>query len=49
MMAEDDFGTWRDMDAQELRADGDAAIGADFEGGALAPDKGPPRALGDRA
>jgi hypothetical protein len=47
VMAEDDFGTWRDMDAEELGADGDAAVGADFDVGALTPHKRPPRALGD--
>jgi hypothetical protein len=49
MMAENGLGTWRGMDAEELGADGDSAVGADFEDSALTPDKGPPRALGDRA
>ena len=46
-MAEDGFGTWRKMDAQELRADGDAAVGADSEIGAQTPNERPPRTVGD--
>jgi len=49
MMAENGLGTWRGVDAEELGADRDSAIGADFEDSALTPDKGPPRALGGRA
>jgi len=49
VMAENGLRTWRGVDAQELGADGDSAVGADLEGGALTPDKGPPGALGDRA
>ena len=37
------------LQAETLRADGDAAIGADFKGSAEAPDKRPPRAARDRA
>ena len=32
-----------------MGADRDSAVGADFEDRAVTPDKGPPRALGDRA
>ena len=46
VLAEDDFGTGSRLQAQELRADGNAAIGADLDLGAQAPDKGPPRAVG---
>ena len=35
----------RSLDAEALGADGDAAIGADEDGGAQAPDVGPPRAV----
>ena len=49
MMAENGLGAWRGMDAEELGADRDSPIGADFEDSALTPDKGPPGALGDRA
>ena len=45
-MAEDDLGARSGLDAQELRADGDAAVGANLDGGAQAPDKGPPGAVG---
>lgn len=45
-MAEDSFGTWSRVHAQELGADGHAAVHADPEVGAQAPDKGPPRAVG---
>jgi len=41
MLTEDDFGAGRGLDAEELRADGHAAIGADFDLGAEAPDLGP--------
>jgi hypothetical protein len=49
MMAENGLGAWRGMDAEELGADRDSPIGADFEDSALTPDKGPPGALGDPA
>ncbi len=39
----DHAGTDADGDAQALLADGDTAIGTDFEGGAQAPDVRPPR------
>ena len=39
-----DGGTWREIDAEALRAAGDATIGADLGLGAHAPDIGPPRA-----
>jgi hypothetical protein len=39
----------RSGDAEAERANGDAAVVADFEGGALAPDIGPPRAGGSWA
>ena len=45
-MTEDSPGSWRRLDAQELRADRNTAIGADPDLKALAPDKGPPRAVG---
>ena len=44
METEDDFGAGRFFQAHALRADGYAAIGAGFEDGAEAPNKGPPRA-----
>ena len=37
------------LDAQAGGADGDAAVGLDFDGGTLAEDEGPPRAFGSRA
>ena len=46
MATEDDFGAGGFFEAQALRTDGDPAIGADFYGGAEAPNKGPPRAAG---
>ena len=42
--AKDDFGAWRDFHSEALRADGDVAVVADFDDGALAPDVGPPGA-----
>ena len=42
--AEDDFGAGRDFEAEALGADGDAAVVADFDLGALAPNVGPPGA-----
>ncbi len=45
---EDDFGAWRPFDAQALGADGHAAIGADPQGGAQAPNIRPPRTSGCR-
>lgn len=44
--AMDDFGCGRGLYAQAFCADGDTAIGADFDEGALAPDVGPPDAVG---
>ena len=44
MLAVDEACARRSVDAQALGADGDAAIGADEDGGAQAPDVGPPRA-----
>ena len=49
MGAEDEFGFWAGLEAEALGADGDAAIVADLDGGALAPDEGPPRAAGHGA
>jgi len=46
MVAENSFGSRCGLDAQELGADGDAAIGADLDLGAHAPDKRPPGAVG---
>ena len=43
MQAEENFGAGRSFDPQALGADGDAAVVADAEGGALAPDVRPPR------
>lgn len=42
--AEDDFGPWGIFEADALSADGNTAIGADFESGAHAPNIRPPRA-----
>ena len=44
MLAVDEAGARRSLDAQALGADGDAALGADEDGSAQAPDVGPPRA-----
>ena len=44
-----DAGAAWALDTQTLGADGDAAIGADFGAGALAPDIEPPRAFGSGA
>ena len=44
MEAEDDFGAGRFFQAHAMWADGYSAIGAGFDGGAEAPNKGPPRA-----
>ena len=46
-MAEDGLGTRRGLDADEVRADRDTAVGADFDVGALTPNERPPRALGN--
>lgn len=46
MEAEDDFVSRRFFDAQTLAANGDAAISADFERGAHAPDVRPPGTAG---
>ena len=46
VLAVDEAGAWRSLDAEALGADGDAAIGADEDGGAQAPDAGPPWAEG---
>ena len=46
MEAEDDFGAGRCFEAHALCADRHAAIGADLDEGAEAPNKGPPRAAG---
>lgn len=42
MEAEDDLGFWGDFDAEALGVDGDAAIVAHLDDGALAPDERPP-------
>ena len=49
VMAENCFGTWSSVNAQELGADGHTGIGADFEIRAQAPHEGPPGARGHRA
>ena len=47
--AADDTGPGRRVHGVALGADGNFAVVADADAGALAPDKGPPRAGGDRA
>ena len=49
MLAAHDFGAGRLFDAQTLRTDGDAAVLADFQEGAHAPDVRPPRTFGGGA
>lgn len=49
VMTEDGVGTWGGVDAQGLGTDRHTAIGADFDFGAQAPDKGPPGAVERRA
>ena len=49
MLGEDDFAAWSRLDAEALGADGYTAIGAHFDVGAQAPDKGPPGTVGYRA
>ena len=46
MEAQNDPGAWRTFDAQTLAADGNAAVGADLEGGANTPNIRPPGARG---
>ena len=46
MEAQNDPGAWRTFDPQTLAADGNAAIGADLQGGANTPNIGPPGARG---
>lgn len=46
MKAADELGTWRLIDAQALPAEGEAAVGLDFDRGALALDIGPPGTVG---
>ena len=46
-MTEDQLRGGRSLDPEELGADGHAAIGADFDGRAHAPDEGPPGAARD--
>ena len=48
-MAEDQFGAGSSYHAQELRADGDAALRGDLDGRTHAPDEGPPGAARNRA
>jgi len=43
VLAKDDFGAGRDLEAEALGADGHPAVVADFDGGADTPDEGPPR------
>ena len=45
-MAQDDFGARSGLHAQKLRADGNAAVRANFDLSAETPDQGPPRAVG---
>ena len=47
VMTEDEFGFWGRLAAEALGADGDAAIVGDWDDGAFAPDKGPPRTARD--
>ena len=47
--AQNDLGAPGMFDAEALRADGDTAIGADFDRGANTPNIRPPRTSGDRA
>src|SRR5271155_3856578 len=49
MEAQNHFGPPGMFDAEALRADGNAAIGADFDGGANAPNIRPPSTSGGRA
>ncbi len=49
VMAEEDFGARRRIDAEKLGADRHTAIRTDFDRGAQAPDKRPPGAVGGRA
>ena len=49
MEAQDDFGAPRMFEAVALGADRNAAIGADFDGGANTPNIRPPWTSGDRA
>jgi hypothetical protein len=49
MEAQDHFGACGTLDAQALGADWNAAIGADLDRGANAPNIRPTRATGDRA
>jgi hypothetical protein len=44
--AADHGGTWRGINGLALGADGDLAVVADADAGLLAPDVGPPRAVG---
>jgi len=48
-MAEDEFGAGSSHYAQELRADGNAAVSGDLDGRTHAPDEGPPGAARNRA
>src|ERR1019366_4827201 len=48
MVAEDQFSGGRSLDPEELGTDGHAAIRADFDGSAHAPDEGPPGAAWGR-
>ncbi len=45
-MAENRAGSWGSLDPEALGADGDAAVGADFDGGKLAPNVRPARTVG---
>ena len=44
VLAVDEAGARRGGEAEARSADGDAAVGTDEDGGAQAPDAGPPRA-----
>ena len=46
VLAVDEAGARRGGEAEARSADGDAAVGTDEDGGAQAPDAGPPRAEG---
>ncbi len=46
VMAENGLGSWSCLDAQELRVNGNTAVGANPDLTALAPDKRPPGAVG---
>lgn len=48
MLAMDDLGAWHGGNPKSFRADGNTAIGSNFERRAHTPDVGPPGAAGSR-